>query len=53
MSWMYWGLVGGILSVVAVVLFSILTIYAGRKRSCLTGKQVSTKPEPLVERRAA
>jgi hypothetical protein len=55
MSWMYWGIVGGIISVVAVLLFSILTIYAGAKGSSGTNKRLSipTKPESLVERPAA
>ena len=55
MSWMYWGIVGGIISLVAVLLFSILAIYAGAKRPSSTSERLSiaTKPEPLVERRAA
>jgi hypothetical protein len=55
MSWMYWGVVGGIISLVAVLLFSILTIYAGTKGFSAGRKRlgVPTKPEPLVERRAA
>jgi hypothetical protein len=50
---MYWGIVGGIISAIAVLLFSILTIYAGSKRSSPTNEQVLTKPEAIVGRRAA
>ncbi len=55
MSWMDWGIVGGIISLVALLLFSILTLYAGPRGSSPASKRlgVSAKPEPLVERRAA
>ena len=55
MSWMDWGIVGGIISLVALLLFCILTLYAGVKGSS-PGRErldVSTKPEPLIERRTA
>lgn len=55
MSWMYWGIVAGIISLVAVLLFSILTLYAGPRGSSSTPKRlgIGAKPEPLVHRRAA
>ena len=55
MSWTYWGIVGGIISMVAVLLFAIVTVYAGRKGSLPANKRVGVagKPEPLVQRRAA
>lgn len=55
MSWMYWGIVAGIISLVGVLLFSILTIYAGSKGSSPTTRRLgnAAKPEPLVPRRAA
>ena len=54
MSWMYWGIMAGIISLVAVLLFSILTIYAGSRSSDRTKHQDMTgKPEPLVQRKAA
>lgn len=55
MSWTYWGIVAGIISMVAVLLFSILTIYAGSKRSSPSTKRlgVAVKPEPLIHRPAA
>jgi hypothetical protein len=55
MSWMDWGVVGGIISLVALLLFFILTLYAGLKGSSPGSKRqdVSTKPEPLIERRTA
>ena len=55
MSWTYWGIVGGIISMVAVFLFAVLTLYARPKGSSPTHKRLSTsgKPEPLVHRRAA
>lgn len=56
MSWMYWGIVAGIISLVGVLLFSILTIYAGPKGSSPTIKRrlgTAEKPEPVVHRRAA
>jgi peptidoglycan/LPS O-acetylase OafA/YrhL len=52
MSWTYWGIVTGIISLVAVLLFSILTIYAvpkPRQRRL----DIAGKPEPLVQRKAA
>ncbi len=54
MSWAYWGIVSGIISLVAVFLFAILTIYAGPRGSS-SGKRLNlgAKPEPLVHRRAA
>jgi hypothetical protein len=54
MSWMYWGIVAGIISLVAVLLFSILTIYAGPTGSPKIKRPgITAKPEPLVQRRAA
>jgi hypothetical protein len=55
MPWMDWGIVGGIISLVALLLFSILTLYARPTGSSPPGKRLggSAKPEPLVERRAA
>jgi|GEM_PF-494164 hypothetical protein len=55
MSWMDWGIVAGIITLVAVLLFSILTLYARPKGSTPpTGKRlVPVKPEPVVQRRAA
>lgn len=54
MPWMDWGIVAGIISLVGVLLFSVLTIYAGPKGSSPTGRRLGIgKPEPLVPRRAA
>lgn len=55
MSWMHWGIVTGIISMVGLFLFVILTLYAGPKGSSPPGKRVNVgaKPEPLVQRRAA
>jgi len=55
MTWMDWGIVAGIISLVAVLLFSILTIYARPSGSSPTSKRlgVEVKPEPLVQGRAA
>jgi hypothetical protein len=55
MSWMYWGIVAGIISMVGVFLFAILTLYAGPKGSSPPGKRLplGAKPEPIVQRRAA
>ena len=55
MSWTYWGIVAGIISTVAVLLFCILTVYASSNRSLPSRKRlgVAVKPEPLVHRRAA
>jgi hypothetical protein len=55
MSWMDWGIVAGIISLVAVLLLSILTLYARPQGPSPTGKRlgVQVKPEPLVQQRAA
>jgi hypothetical protein len=55
MSWTYWGIVAGIISLVAVLLFSILTVYEGMKGSSPRTKRpgVAVKPEPLDRQRAA
>ena len=55
MSWAYWGIVSGIISLVAVFLFAILTLYAGPKGSSPASKRlgIGGKPEPLIHRRAA
>ena len=55
MSWMDWGIVAGIISLVAVLLFSILTLYARPQGPSPAGKRlgVKVKPEPLVQQRAA
>ena len=55
MSWMYWGIVSGIISLVGVLLFSILAIYARPKGSSPASKRLGTseKPDPLVEHHAA
>jgi hypothetical protein len=55
MSWTYWAILGGIISMVAVFLFAILTMYAGPKGSSPANKRlgIAGKPEPLVQRRAA
>ena len=55
MPWMYWGIVGGIISLVAVLLFSILTVYSGPKGSLPKSKRtgIAVEPEPLIQRRVA
>ena len=55
MSWMDWGIVAGIISLVALFLFSILTLYARPQGPSHTGKRLGgqVKPEPLGQQRAA
>ena len=55
MTWMDWGIVAGIISLVALFLFSILTLYARPQGPSTTGKRlgVQVKPEPLGQQRAA
>jgi len=55
MSWMDWGIVAGIISLVALFLFSILTIYSRPRGSSPTGKRLGgqVNAEPIVQRRAA
>ena len=54
MSWMDWGIVAGIISMVGVFLFAVLTVYARPRGSSPPGKRLglSVKPEPLVQQRA-
>ena len=54
MSWTDWAIVGGIISLVALLLFSVVTVYARPKRSITTkDTAITIKPEPLVRNRAA
>lgn len=53
MSWMDWGIVAGIISMVAVFLFTILTVYAGPKGSSPPSKRLGVKPEALVRQKPA
>ena len=55
MSWMDWGIVAGIISMVAVLLFAILTIYAGPRGASPTNNRlgITSKPEPLIQGRAS
>jgi hypothetical protein len=44
---MDWGIVAGIISLVAVLLFSILVLYSMAKGSSSRSKPIVVEPEPL------
>jgi hypothetical protein len=55
MSLIDWGIVGGIIVSVAIVLLSILMLYSGPRGSAPRSKRmgIAPEPEPLNPRRAA
>jgi hypothetical protein len=55
MTWIDWGMVGGIILSAGVLLLSILLLYPARKGSTPRGKRVgiAPAPEPLIHPRVA